>query len=169
MKGNALISQCKNYRYFLTRDLEEGEKGKVVFILLNPSTADHEKDDNTLKKCIGFSERWGYTSLEVVNLFAFRATKPSELYNKVELDIVGNECNKYIKKAVESADKVIVGWGCNGNKKQGKKRSKEVLQLLSKMDKKIYSLGQVKSGHPRHPLMPSYETPLEEYEISYIG
>ncbi|WP_017715853.1 DUF1643 domain-containing protein [Kamptonema formosum] len=66
------------YRYLLGREWEPS-KGRVVFVMLNPSIADEKQDDPTLRKCITLAQSWGYGSLEVVNLFGFRATKPAQL------------------------------------------------------------------------------------------
>ena len=74
MKG-AVISDCKRYRYRLWR-IWNGSQSRLVFVMLNPSTADGEQDDPTIRKCVGFAERLGYGGIEVVNLFAWRATDP---------------------------------------------------------------------------------------------
>lgn len=80
MKKHATLSDCGKYRYWLERSWEETGKGFVNWIMLNPSTADAEIDDQTIRKCIGFSKLWGYDGMHVVNLFAFRATDPESLY-----------------------------------------------------------------------------------------
>ncbi|CAB1262622.1 hypothetical protein CLOSBL3_20536 [Clostridiaceae bacterium BL-3] len=104
MKKYAFIDSTGKYRYTLSRVWNEN-LGKVVFILLNPSTADASKDDPTVKKCISFTKSWNFGLLEIVNLFAYRSTDPKCLKNV--LDPVGRENNYYILKAVEDADKII--------------------------------------------------------------
>ena len=74
----AIVSACGKYRYRLSR-MWDSKKPCVLFIMLNPSTADHEKDDNTIRRCISFAKSWGYGGLYVGNLFPYRATKPEEL------------------------------------------------------------------------------------------
>src|SRR5688572_12745487 len=74
----AILSEDQKYRYLLGRRWQEGI-GSVTFVMLNPSTADHVVDDRTIKRCMDFARSWGHSGLEVVNLYAFRATDPDEL------------------------------------------------------------------------------------------
>ena len=60
---NAQFSLCKRYRYSLERSWNGGE-GRVLFIGLNPSTADHKKDDPTIRRCVGFAKSWGFNGME---------------------------------------------------------------------------------------------------------
>ncbi|BDA75123.1 hypothetical protein CAL7716_092890 [Calothrix sp. PCC 7716] len=105
MKKSALI--VGDYRYLLSRKWD-ASKPKITFVMLNPSTADANQDDPTLRKCINFAQSLGYGSLKVVNLFAYRATKPCEL-RKVA-DPVGPKNNYYIQLATRRASLVIVAW-----------------------------------------------------------
>src|SRR3954462_13242745 len=81
--GGAIFSACGRYRYLLTRQLGEGsvgqEKKVATFIMLNPSTADATRNDPTIRKCIGFAQRWQCERLQVLNLFAVRATLPRDM------------------------------------------------------------------------------------------
>ena len=128
--------------YVLSRIWDES-KPLVVIIGLNPSTADEKDDDNTIKKCINFSKNWGYGGLYMLNLFAFRATAPSDMFNASSP--IGEENSKYIEKYSKLSDKVICAWGNNGNFKN---RSKEVLLNI---ENKFY-LKLNKTGEPAHPL-----------------
>ena len=65
---SAVISDCQRYRYWLERD--RGER-PLVFVMLNPSTADAEVDDPTIRRCRRFASDNGYTGIIVVNLYAF--------------------------------------------------------------------------------------------------
>ena len=109
--------------------------------MLNPSTADANQDDPTLRKCINFAQSLGYGSLKVVNLFAYRATKPCEL-RKVA-DPVGPKNNYYIQLATRRASLVIVAWGIHGSF-QG--RDKVVHNLIYR-DQILYCLGVTKDGY----------------------
>ncbi len=81
MTGSAVLSECARYRYRLDRAWERDDHGlgTVTWVMLNPSTADADVDDPTIRRCIGFSKAWGYNALTVVNLFAWRATSPRDL------------------------------------------------------------------------------------------
>ena len=108
MKRKAVLSDCGKYRYKLFREWNKN-KGKVLFIMLNPSTADDKKDDNTIIRCINFAKDWGYGGLMVGNLFAYRTTYPKELF-KIK-DSEGKENLKCIKEMIKDADLVICAWG----------------------------------------------------------
>ena len=99
IKRRAVFSRCKTYRYSLERLWEtETPVKRVVFIGLNPSTADHRVDDPTIRRCMGFAERWGYNALRVVNLFAYRTPYPEEL--KKAQDPVGPYNAKHLGAAI---------------------------------------------------------------------
>ena len=113
--STAIISSCQRYRYTLTRTV--GCAAKVVtFIMLNPSTADAREDDPTIRRCKGFARSLAAGKLIVVNLFAFRATKPKVLL--AEKEPVGPENNDHIRCAAEEAHNsggmVIAAWGAHG-------------------------------------------------------
>lgn len=143
IKG-AIIDETGKYRYQLWRIWDES-KQIVVFIMLNPSTADADEDDPTIRRCIGFAKSWGYGGIKVVNLFAYRATNPKEL-TKV-IDPVGIENNKYIAITIEEAGIVVAAWGTKGNYLSRQSHLRE-LGLLPD----LHYLGLTKDGHPKHPL-----------------
>ena len=89
MKRSAEISECGKYRWWLRRRWADGPV--VCFVMLNPSTADAEQDDPTIRRCIGFAQAWGCGALEVRNLFPFRATNPADMLKaaKAGVDIRG--------------------------------------------------------------------------------
>ncbi|MCT7983108.1 DUF1643 domain-containing protein [Laspinema sp. A4] len=145
MKKGAVIDLMEIYRYSLWREWDPNAS-RVAFVMLNPSRADATNDDPTVRRCISFAQSWGYGSLEVVNLFAYRASKPAEL--KKVRDPIGLENDYYLEKAIKSADKLIVAWGNNG---MFKNRCREVLDCLTSFDE-LYCLGITQRGYPRHPL-----------------
>jgi hypothetical protein len=114
----------------------------VAFIGLNPSTADESRDDPTIRRCIGFARRWGFARLEVLNLFAFRATKPTALLSAD--DPVGPENDLAIAGVLRSADLVVCAWGAFPSSA----RAADVLRLIAAPQ----CLGTTKNGSPRHPL-----------------
>jgi hypothetical protein len=133
------------YRYVLWREWQENALS-VSFIMLNPSTADAHTDDPTIRRCIGFARSWGYGALEVVNLFAYRATQPIELRRAP--DPVGKDNDRYLLAAGQRSQLVILAWGNWGSLNQ---RDRAVLHLLGDR-RDIYCLGRTRSGQPRHPL-----------------
>jgi hypothetical protein len=145
-----------NYRYILTREWLTG-KGTALFIMLNPSVADAFRNDPTIRRCISFAVRFGYQRLEVANLFAWRATKPTRLL--LAPDPVGPDNDRYLRDASRRADLVIAAWGAVHRRHEG--RVQEVLSILSGVPLKC--LGFSKEGHPRHPLMLRREAELQPY------
>lgn len=133
------------YRYELVRDWDQ-DKPQLLFIMLNPSTADGCTDDATIRKCVGFAKQLGYGSISVVNLFAYRATDPKELTKAA--DPVSNPYNNVvIRRAASRAGMIIAAWGNMGEYMD---RSLEVRRLLQEYP--IYCLGTTKAGEPKHPL-----------------
>lgn len=152
--SDAIIDETGQYRYSLTR-LWDKKLPKLVFLMLNPSTADHSENDPTIRRCINFAKNWGFGSIEVVNLFAFRATNPKELLTCD--DPIGEDNDIYIKASLEDAGLVIAAWGTKGNLF---KRNEQVIEILSNQN--IYCLSLTKEGHPKHPLyIKSNEKPKE--------
>ena len=143
MQGEAVITG--NYRYLLWREWNSNLK-TVSFIMLNPSRADAEVNDPTITRCINFARSWGYGRLEVVNLFAYRTSKPSLL--KQAAEPIGKDNDRYILESVESGDRIILAWGNHG---AWRKQDLYTLQLLENHNY-LYSLGITKQGCPRHPL-----------------
>ena len=139
---DAQFSSCRNYRYSLRRTWLSG-RGRVLFIGLNPSTADHQKDDPTIRKCVSYAKSWGFNSMEMVNLFAFRATYPADL--KAATEPIGHLNDKWIKTAQERNDKIIACWGCLT--KFGE-RAADVLRYLTDP----YCLKLNQNLDPAHPL-----------------
>ena len=142
LSQNAHFSRCRTYRYSLDR-CWQGGSGKVLFIGLNPSTADHRRDDPTIRRCIGFAKSWGFHGLEVVNLFAFRATYPADLKRADEP--IGPANDRWLRNAGNNADLKIAGWGSDGNYLD---RAKRVRQLVSDLSCIKLNL----SRQPAHPL-----------------
>lgn len=152
--ADAIISPCGLYRYRLSREWI-GALRTCCFVMLNPSTADEHGDDPTIRRCLSFALRFDCSRLEVVNLYALRATDPAELWN-VE-DPVGPENDRHIFIACQTADIVICAWG--GNAKS--ERVREVLRLLPE---DALCFGHTKTGNPRHPLYLRSDTPLVPLE-----
>ena len=124
MKKAAVISSCQNYRYTLSRIWDE-TKPIIMFIGLNPSTADAENDDPTITRLINFTKSWGYGGFIMCNLFAFRATDPWNMFKAV--DPVGTGNTDMILEASRGCEQIVFCWGINGFYKG---RDKEVIKLF---------------------------------------
>lgn len=151
----AEISECGTYRYTLHRQLKQGIRWvkPALFIMLNPSTADAVQDDPTIRRCIGFAEREGCTSLTVVNLFALRATDPRELSKHA--DPVGPLNDQRIEEMIDehSLGIVVAAWGSHP---MARKRGKDVVAKFGPFK----CLGITKGGSPKHPLYIKADQPL---------
>jgi hypothetical protein len=156
--SGARFSECGTYRYALRRQWNE-VNGDVAFVGLNPSTADEEKDDPTLRRCIGFAKRWGYGGVVMLNLFAYRATQPDAMWaaQVAGADIVGPHNDAQIRLFVGAAQLVVAAWGKLAPGAIG--RAVNVLELLRGQGAPPVCLGVTKAGHPRHPLYVRTDTP----------
>ncbi|MEM9482899.1 MAG: DUF1643 domain-containing protein [Cyanobacteria bacterium P01_F01_bin.116] len=144
-----MFDPSHRYRYCLTRSWSSPNLNnhQVTFIMLNPSQADAERDDPTIRACSQFAQGWGYHQLNIVNLFAYRTPKPSNL--KQISDPIGPDNDYYLLQATESAHKIILAWGNWGTLL---KRDQTIVKLLRPHHYKLYCLMRNNSGQPRHPL-----------------
>lgn len=154
---DAVISNCGKYRYVLSRSWGVGEEF-ACFIMLNPSTADAKKDDPTIRRCMSFAQTWGYSNLEVVNLFAWRTPYPGDF--RAVADPVGSDNDGYILAALERAAVVIAAWG---SLEMARSRAQWLLQMAEQIHRSLKCLGVTKSGGPRHPLYLPKDAALERY------
>lgn len=151
---SAILSECGRYLYLLRRTTKSPFDRKVLFIMLNPSTADAEKDDPTIRRCIGFAERWGYKKLTVANLFAYRATDPKQMMGQ-QREAIGPDNNYWLLGAASDADLIVCAWGAHGGFLG---RADEVRVILDYHGFAYHHLGLTKVGHPKHPLYLKAET-----------
>ncbi len=142
VKNTAKLSQCRKYRYALWRTWDNS-KPYVMFVCLNPSTADETTDDPTLRKCITYAKSWGYGAVCMTNLFSYRATDPREM--KAVKDPTGKENDKWLRDLAKDAGLIIAAWGNDGSYMN---RSKEVIKFIPN----LHCLKINKSGEPAHPL-----------------
>jgi hypothetical protein len=163
--SGAVISDDDLFRYTLTREWASGPS--VGFLMFNPSVADASINDATIRKCMGFARRWGYGRLVVLNLFAIRSRDPKAV-GRMGLDAIGPMNDAWINESVKGCQEVICAWGCGehfrASKHSGLKnldfRPTDLLRNLRASHPKLplMCLGYREDGHPRHPLMLSYET-----------
>jgi len=141
---SAIISSCGKYRYTLGRNLEKSNGKICMFIMLNPSTADANEDDPTIRRCISYAKEWGYGKLVVTNLFAFRATDPKVMKSfDRPVGPRNDNCITFAAQIANASNGVIVcAWGTNG---AFKNRAREVINMLIKKGSELKSLiGQLK-------------------------
>jgi hypothetical protein len=159
---SAVLSPCGAYRYELARVWDPARPG-CVFVMLNPSTADADKDDPTIRKVCGFADRWGFGRVVVVNLFAFRTRYPWQMFDAA--DPIGPENDAYIIKHAKAAPLVVVAWGQNVVKSGRpviRERPARLGRLLDGV--RFQMIGPAtKSGNPTHPVMLSYSRPLTDW------
>lgn len=167
MLGTCIFSDDRQYRYLLTRYINDVEEQKtVLFICLNPSKADEYRDDLTVKKCQKWAKTWGFNRLLLANIFAYKATDPQILYG-LEKDPISQpknplENNFQLARAIEYADRIVVAWGVHGAHLD---RGLEVLQLISRIGKTAYCFGLTIGGYPKHPSRLAYATPLHRVVV----
>ena len=142
MEKKAIISKDKIYRYKLSRTWDS-TKPTILFIGLNPSIANENVDDPTITRCINFAKDWGYGTLLMANLFAFRSTYPKEIY--LIDDSIGKDNDHYLLECVKQSDLIIACWGNNGTYMN---REKVITELVPN----LYCLQKNKNGTPHHPL-----------------
>jgi len=144
--SSAVLSDDGVYRYELTRRWGPGRT--ATFVMLNPSTADAVMNDPTIRRCIGFSMRWGCGALRVVNLYAYRATDPRTLW--ATPDPVGPDNDLHLYEAASKASTegapLVAAWGANAKPV----RVGQALRIPG-FDQ-LSALGVTKAGQPRHPL-----------------
>lgn len=158
LESQADISEDGLYRYWLSRRLAMGER-TVLFVGLNPSTADAMQDDPTIRRCAGFARRWGYDWLLMGNLYAYRATEPKVL--RTVLDPVGVRNQEALLWMAHRAEVIVAAWGAFSLNHYASVLSK---WLLSRPHTR--HLGRTRSGAPKHPLYLADSTPLQKVQAA---
>ena len=152
--AQAQFSPCGRYRWRLERAWDPAQP-RLLFIGLNPSRADAERDDPTLRRLVGFARAWGFGALEVVNLFARCSASPALLRRCS--DPIGGDNDRWLRHRIgqlrwRMADALWLGWGNGGGWRQ---RDQQVLRLIAAelpSAVPLLVLGLTAGGQPRHPL-----------------
>jgi len=153
-RGTAVLSPCGTYRYRLVRRWAEGPT--CGFVMLNPSTADAEKDDPTIRRCLAFARREDCGGLIVVNLFALRSTSPAALYSH-PYPHGPAEVAETSQAIAEMDGPAICAWGAHA---AAVSQASLMLDMIRANGKVPMCLGKTKDGHPRHPLYVKADAPL---------
>jgi len=156
---DAVISECGRYRYLLRRTWDHG-RPRLLYVMLNPSTADAEIDDPTIRSCVRLAKGNGYGSFEVVNLFALRATKPAELSHAS--DPVGPRNDYIIEAAILRCDVAVCAWGGHP---MAEDRGRSVYTSLRRHRPAVFCFGLTKTGAPKHPLYIKSGSQLQTYRF----
>jgi len=141
---SAIFDSTRQYRYSLWREWNSVAP-RVGFVMLNPSQADETVNDPTIRRCLGFARSWGYGSVEIVNLFAYRTPHPKQL--RQVSDPIGQENDRTLVTFAQRVDRIILAWG-NWGRLHG--RDQVVRHLLRSAD--LYCLGMTRQAQPIHPL-----------------
>jgi hypothetical protein len=149
----------QQYRYTLSRAWGHGNN-RALIVMLNPSTADAEVDDATIRSCVRLCQWRRDDEFHVVNLFAYRATDPKEL--KIASDPVGPDNDTAIETAASCCSFAICAWGAYPGAID---RGRQVYDLLHKRWSDVFCWGTTKHGAPKHPLYIKSGTPLEVYNM----
>jgi hypothetical protein len=167
VQGTASFSPCERYRYTLTRTWPDslgvhGSEPLLPFVMLNPSVADAMQDDRTIARCQGFARREGYGGIMVLNLYAFRATYPKDLW--VIEDPVGPDNDRVLDTtlqfAVTDGTPVVCAWGSNAKADRVRSFMEMAARYGHPERPLLYALGVTKAGAPRHPLYLRGDAPL---------
>lgn len=158
--ATAVFSDCDTYRYRLTRTWDT-RVAPVTFIMLNPSKATADEDDNTIGRCISFARRISAGGIVVVNLYAYCATDPDDLVAAGYL--IGPHNDDFLISALEEAANhggpVVAAWGFRALAD----RATRVTDMAHHSGHRLQCLGVTKAGLPRHPLYLKGDTPLSPY------
>ncbi|MDJ0627807.1 MAG: DUF1643 domain-containing protein [Rhodobacter sp.] len=146
----AVYSDCERYRYALTRVWDPAGK-RVMFVMLNPSTATELQNDPTVERCERRARALGFGAFRVTNIFAWRETDPKHL--RAAAEPVGPANDAALHDGSAWADGIICGWGAHGGHLD---RGRQVEALLRGASAPLYHLGLTKHGQPRHPLYIGY-------------
>lgn len=156
IEKGAVLSECGSYRYLLTRRWDDGPS--LAFLMHYPTSTDATIDDPTIRRCMGFAKRLGFSGIEVVNLFAYQATDSKHVLRA--RDPVGPENDEHIRMAVKASRDIVCAWGPAGSKTP---RAHQVVAMLRQMGVKPKCLEVTHNGSPCHPLGVGYDNHLREY------
>lgn len=147
IERGAAMSACGTYRYHLWREWDS-TRPRMLLVMLNPSVADHQRDDHTITKSIAIARHLGCGRLDVGNLAAFRSSHPAEL--KHAADPIGPENDAHLARMLAASDLLVCAWGANSAALPG--RVEAVARLIRAAGAAPHALKLTNGGHPSHPL-----------------
>jgi hypothetical protein len=156
--SDAIFSPCRTYRYILRREKQPTGK-QIMFIGLNPSTADEINNDPTVTRCIMRAWEYGFQRFVMANIFGYRSTNPKGLRSVA--DPVGLENLSYILSYAKQVDQVVAAWGNHGLYLE---HGSKVRSMLQHEGVPLYHLGITKANQPKHPLYIGYQVKPKRWE-----
>ena len=156
---SAVFSACGRFRYQLDIPLNtqqslfssELKGGRCIFLMLNPSTADQNVNDPTVRRVVQYARDWGFSDVTVLNLFAFRSTDPDKLLELGLANAIGPKNDRYIEKVIAKSSRIVVAWGRTFQQEEVfRERVRSVIRMLA--HKTVLTLGLNDDGSPKHPL-----------------
>lgn len=157
ISGAAFSDSNRRFRYALWR-IWEKTGDNLLFIGLNPSTANHITDDPTIRRLVGFAKSWGFGGLFVGNLFSLVTATPDVLWFESSREEPNGPNDIAIKRMRELSTLAVVGWGTWGG--NAGLRPSAVLALIGEP---VYCLKMTKAGEPGHPLYLPANTKMMRY------
>ena len=157
LESDAVISDCGTYRWWLSR-IWDRDRPRVSITGLNPSKADAETNDATIRSDTRLLDALGFGGFEKTNLYGFRVTDPSALLRT--RDPTGRENFDAIRGAVDRCDTVVAAWGANP---MASDTQIDLIWEMLRRNGSVYCFGTTKSGAPKHPLYLKTGTPLVVY------
>ncbi|MBO9533052.1 MAG: DUF1643 domain-containing protein [Solirubrobacteraceae bacterium] len=159
VRRSARFSRCSRHRLLLERHWDEGPL--VGFVMLNPSTADHARDDATIGRCTTFARDWGFGGLLVANLFTLRSTDPRILTLTTATSRNADGADEALDELAERCDLIVEAWGAHRTVDD---RASAVRTRVARSGTELAVLGRTKDGHPRHPLyVPALTAPVDAF------
>lgn len=159
---DAHISPCGTFRWSLSRDWSDARR--MLIVMLNPSTADGEKDDATIRRCVSFALREGCGGFTAVNLIPWRETSPTVLWRRIACastaerrDAEERNATAWHQAAGATAGPILCAWGADA---LARSYAREFSYRIAGYDRPLACLGTTKAGAPRHPLYVRGDAPL---------
>lgn len=157
--GGATFSECGRYRRTLWRRWGQSD-GLALFIGMNPSTADGDVDDPTVRREILFAQRWGFNGLMKCNIGDYRATDPRHLPADPAAACTAANIEE-IQRQARVADLIVMAHGVPPAPLL--QPAREIPAIIERLGQGMWCLGTTKAGWPRHPLYVKRDTPLTLY------
>ncbi len=161
--GDATFSADGRYRQLMRRWLGETFPDRyILFIGMNPSTADATVNDPTCAREWTFAQREGFDAMVKANVGDYRATDPKML---LAPGVVASSPENLpaIRAVAAKADKVVL---CHGKlNKALAPAGRALIEALRADGVPLWCFGQNADGSTKHPLYLRADTPLRPLDL----